>query len=357
MKHTPPSLLPAALTLLCACGPVGRVASHDPCTLFAAAEAQPFVGALATPPYRASDGVADVRGDECLYRGRDGREVAVRPDWRAGRVAGGVLRGVPNAIGSVLGRADPGFDSLAHRVMQQGPPGPWDQATWIPGGSLFASKGDAEVSIDVSGSSGREDEALAVARIVMPRFAHPLDYDGAGAVTLAPKPHTHPANACDLVSRPDVEAAIGPLSEAPTSDSPESSCTWRVAAPGGDRAYPVQFAWQDGAKNYRLLTHGMAMVSGLLGTPAGTPLDTLKPHSDMQAAIGGLMKMISGSSGAPATEGLRTDTTLQGPWDRAALLHGTLLVAVRNDVFVGMNLAAADYDKAKALMEAICARL
>jgi len=272
-------------------------------------------------------------------------------------VVGGVLRGVPNLVGSVLGKADPGFDTLAHRVMQQGPSGPWDQATWIPGGSLFASKGDAEVSIDVSGSSGREDEALAVARIVMPRFAHPLDYDGAKAVALAPKPHDHPANACDLVSRAEVEAAIGPLAEPPSSDSPEASCTWRVAAPGGDRAYPVEFTWQGGAKNYRMLTHGMAMVGGLLGTPAGTPLDTLKPPSDLQATIGGLMKMVTGGSGAPATEGLRTDTTLQGPWDQAALLHGTLLVAVRHDVFVGMSLESADFDKAKALMEAICARL
>lgn len=357
MKHTLPYLLLAAVALLGACGPIVLVASHDPCTLLAALEAQPYVGTLATPPYRASDGVADVRGDECMYRGKDGREVAVRPDWTSGRVVGGVLRGVPNVLGSVLSKADPGFDSLAHRVMGQAPPGPWDQATWIPGGSLFASKGNDEVSIDVSGSSGREDEALAVARIVMPRFAHPLDYDGARAVALAPRPHTHPANACDLVSRPDVEAAVGPLSEGPTSDSPETSCTWRVAGPGGDRAYPVEFTWQGGARNYRMLTHGMAMVGGLLGTPAGTPLDTLKPPSDMQAAIGGLMKMINGSSGAPATEGLRTDTTLQGPWDQAALLHGTLLVAVRNDVFVGMSLESADFDKAKALMEAICARL
>jgi hypothetical protein len=55
--------------------------------------------------------------------------------------------------------------------------------------------------------------------------------------------------------------------------------------------------------------------------------------------------------------GFATDTTLKGPWDRAALLHGTQLVAVRNDAFVGMSLVSADLDKAKALLGAICERL
>jgi hypothetical protein len=86
----------------------------------------------------------------------------------------------------------------------------------------------------------------------------------------------------------------------------------------------------------------------------------------MQAAFGGLMNMVAGGSagggpgsapGAAATVGFRTDTTLKGPWDNAALLHGTQFVAVRHDAFVGMSLVSADYDKAKALLGAICARL
>jgi len=57
------------------------------------------------------------------------------------------------------------------------------------------------------------------------------------------------------------------------------------------------------------------------------------------------------------TGGFQTDATLKGPWDRAALVHGTQLIAVRHDVFVGMDLQSADYQKAKALMVAICSRL
>jgi hypothetical protein len=352
-----PPLLCIAAVLCGGCGGIQVATAHDPCTLLAASEAAPYVGPLATPPYRASDGAADVRGDECVYRGTDGREVAVRPTWRGGRVAGRVLQGVPSALGGVLSKADPGFDTLVHRVMQPGPAGPWDQATWIPGGSLFVTKGDAQVSIDMSGASGRQEDAVALARIIMPRFARPLAYDGAKAVALAPQPKAHPAAACDLAPRAAVEAAIGPLAAAPSSDSPPTACTYRVAEPGNDRTYPVEFTWQGGQKSYRMLTHGMATVSGLLGAPPSTPLDTLHPSAGMQAAIGGLMKMMTGSSGAPATVGVRTDTALTGPWDHAALLHGTLLMAVKGDVLVGINLAAADYDKAKALLEVICARL
>jgi hypothetical protein len=110
----------------------------------------------------------------------------------------------------------------------------------------------------------------------------------------------------------------------------------------------------------------MSTVTGMMGLPAGSPLDTLKPPPQMQAAIGGVMKLLAGASGeggaatapgAAATIGFRTDTTLAGPWDGAALLHGTQLVAVRHDVFVGMSLQSADYVKAKALLAAICSAL
>ncbi len=369
------------ITVLAACGE-GAAASrrmqkavarrlegdaHDPCTLLTADEASPYVGALVAPPYRASDGAADVHGDECMYRGRDGREVAVRPAWTGGRFIGGVLRDVPGGLGKLLARGGaPGLDSVAQRVMQHGPAGPWDQATWIPGGSLFASKGEAEVSIDMSGASGQKSDALALAWLIVPRLEHPLHYDGAAAVALAPRPHPHPANACDVIPRAAIEAAIGALDGEPSSDAPEKSCTYRVATAQGERVYPVEFAWERGQKSFTMLKHGLAAVSGVLGLPTTSPLDTLKPPPQMQAAIGGVMKLLAGASGgggpatapgAVATIGLRTDTTLRGPWDGAALLHGTQLVAVRHDVLVGLSLQSADYDRAKALLAAICLAL
>jgi hypothetical protein len=354
------------LAPLAACaGGVGDLAqAHDPCTLIAAAEVQPYVGSLAVPPYRASDGAPDAGGDQCVYRGRDGRQLTVNPTWSGGQTAGQALK-LPGAVMGVLAKGAPGLDSLTNRVMKQ-ESGPWDQATWIPGGALFATKGERQVQIDVSGASGKESDAKALAGIAMPRFDHPLDYDGSKAVASAPKQRPHPARACDLVPRVAVEAAIGPTDGAPTSDSPETSCTWRVRTPQGERSYPVEVTWQGGAKSYQMLVHSMATVTGMMGLPSASGLDSMKPPPQMQAAIGGIMKMVTNASegggegsapGVAAKSGFITDTTLKGPWDHATLLHGTQLLAVRGDTFVGMSLVSADLDKAKALMSAICERL
>lgn len=356
----------AAWAALAACNGTLTAAAQDPCSLLSAAEAQPYVGALATPPFRASDGAADVHGDECIYRGTDGREVAVRPDWNGGGAqAGAAVQGAAGLVASALDQktGDASGDSMAHRVVKAETSGPWDRASWIPGGSLFASKGSVSVQVDVSGSSGLESDALAIARIVMPHFAHPLSYDGAKAVALVPKPRPHPAAACDLVPRAAVEAAIGPLTAEPTSNAPETSCTWTVSTPEGEREYAVEFTWQGGGRGYQMQKHMMATVGGAMGMPTTSAMDTMHMPPQMGAMMGGLMKMVGGKGaegkapGAATTVGFRTDTTLAGPWDHAALLHGTELMAVRHDVLVGMNLESADYEKAKALLAAICSRL
>ncbi len=361
-------ILAVAVALpLAACGGSDDSASsgaHDPCSLLSAGEAETYVGPLASPPYRASDGAADTRGDECMYRGRDGRQISLRPDWEGGALIGKVLQGVPNALG-VLNKGAPGLDSMAHMVMKP-EAGPWDKATWIPSGALFVGNGRAQVQVDVSGASGKESDALALARIAVPRLQQPLDYNGAKAVALAPKAVSHPAHACDLLPRSAVEAAIGPLDGTPTSTSPETDCSWRVRSPQGERTYAVEFVWQGGGKNYRMLTHGMSMVGGMLGAPTTSPLDSMNLPPSVRSMAGGFMKSLAGGSdgggpgsatGAVATVGFKTDTALKGPWDNAALLHGTQLLAVRHDVFVGMTLTSADYEKAKALLGAICLRL
>jgi hypothetical protein len=299
-----------------------------------------------------------------MYRGTDGRQVTVRPDWNGGgATAVSAVQGATNALGAVLAKGGAaGMDTMAHRVVKSELSGPWDKATWIPGGSLFTSKGQQSAQVDVSGASGQEHDAVALATIIMPRFDHPLDYDGAKAVALAPRPAAHPARACDVVPIAEVEAAIGPLAGTPSSDAPESACTYRVMTASGQRSYPVEFVWEGGQKNYRMLVHQMATVTGVMGLPATSPLDTLTPPPQMQAAIGGLMKMMGnglpGSApGAAATVGFKTDTALQGPWDHAALLHGTQLLAVRHDVFVGISLTSADYDRARRLLAGITSHL
>lgn len=344
-------------------------AAQDPCTLLSAEEAEPYVGGLAIPPYRAGDGsdTPDVAGEECMYRGKDGRQVTVLADWRGGGMMANVLDGIPKAIGAATkGTNAQGMDSMAGRVLQNGAVGLWDKATWIPGGSLFVYKADAQIRIDMSGASGQKNDAIAMARVIVPRIGHPLSYDGAKAVAHAPKPKAHPANPCDVVPVAEVEAAIGRLDGAPVADSGDASCTYRVATAAGERTYPIGYTWRDGQKSYHMLIHGMSTVSGMLGTPASSPLDTMKLPPQAQQVLGGLMKMVGGqpsaggkpsATGAVTTVGLRTDTTLKGPWDNAALLHGTQLIAVRGDVSVVMSLQSADFEKAKALLGAVCTHL
>ena len=361
-KSSQPSSASGPLAAIDSAVRADRAALPDPCGYLTGSEAEQFVGKLKSPPYRATDdGVADVQGDHCMYQGADGRQFTVDPHRNSG--AGKIIQGIPNAMGGALEKAGAGnMAATAHRVMAD-TKGPWDEATWIPGGSLFVTKGDMEAGVDVSGSSGQQKEAVAIATLVVPRFGHPLDYDGAKAVAMAPKPAVHPASACDLLLKSQVESAIGALSGEPESDPDGTKCVYHVASDKGMRTYTVEYVWQGGRKNYNMLVHGMSTLGSVMGgnIPMGG-MDSIPGDSTTRNMIGGLMKMVGGgdpkaATGAVTQVGLKTDTTLKGPWDNASLQHGTQLLAVKNDVMVGMDLQSADYDKAKALLTAICEKL
>jgi len=371
--------LGAAAALTSACGNAGHApsaaggaqsnaahstahASADPCTLLSAPEAEAYLGALITPPFRTNDdGAADATGDACAYRGAGARQLVIVRTGEGSAAVGKILNDVPNMVGGALEKAGAGnLAAATHRVMADVPNGPWDKANWIPGGTLFVTKGDAGANIDVSGSSGKEDDAVAIARLIVPRFDHPLDYNGAKAAAALPKPKPHPASACDVVPQSAVERAIGTLDGAPEAESDGSKCAYHVATAQGPRAYVIEFVWQGGAKNFNMLKNGMSTLGSAMGGTIPTAgMDSMKMDPNMSKLMGGLMNM-AGGGGAPgaATQvGFKTDTTLQGPWDSAMLMHGTQLFAVKNDVMVGMDLQSADYEKAKSLMAVICSTL
>jgi hypothetical protein len=85
----------ALLACLAKAGP-----ATDPCTLLAASEAQTYVGVLSTAPFRASDGAANPKGTQCVYRGSGGRQIAI--DWNAEGAgqAGKIVDSVPNIVGA-----------------------------------------------------------------------------------------------------------------------------------------------------------------------------------------------------------------------------------------------------------------
>jgi hypothetical protein len=360
--RNPASALGLSAVLLASLAKAG--AATDPCTLLSASEAQSYVGQLSAPPFRANDnGAANARGTSCVYRGSAGKQISLVWNAAGAAAAGNITDSVPSALGGTFEKAgQPGLAANTHRIVAQGPQGPWDKANWIPGGTLFVTKGDQGINVDMSGASGSEDEAVAIARLAVARFDHPLAYDGAGAAMSAPKMKAHGA-ACEVVTRAAVEAAVGTLSGTPAASEDGTSCEYRVATPQGQRTYSVEYVWQGGLKNYNMLKNGPATLgSAMGGNIPMNGLNSMPQDPQTSALIGGLMKLAGGgdAGGAPgaATQiGFKTDSNLKGPWDNATLMHGTQLLAVKADVMVGMDLKSADYEKAKALMAAICSRL
>ena len=334
----------------------------DPCTLLSATEAQAYVGALIFPPFRATDdGVADVAGNACAYRGAGARQLIIVRTGEGSAAAAKIANEVPNIIGGALEKAGAGnLADSAHRVMADIPGGPWDKATWIPGGTLFVTKGNDGANIDVSGG-GTQSEAVAIARLIVPRLDHPLDYDGAKAAAAHPAPKANPPGACEVVTSAAVEHAIGPLDGAPRPDSDGSKCSYQVATHQGPRTYQVDYVWRGGTKNFNMLKNSMSTLGSVMGGNIPTAgMDSMKMDPNMSKMMGGLMKLAGAGDAAPgaATQvGFKTDTNLQGPWDSAMLMHGTQLFAVKNDIMVGMDLRSADYEKAKALLAVICSSL
>ncbi len=165
-----------------------------------------------------------------------------------------------------------------------------------------------------------------------------------------------------MLPKSAVEAAIGTLDGDPAQGADATECSYKVASAQGPRTYKVEYVWQGGQKNYNMLKHGMSTMGSVMGgsIPTGG-MDSMKMDPNMSNMIGGLMKMAGGGGpsapGAATQVGFKTDTMLKGPWDNASLLHGTQLLAVKSDVMVAMDLQTADYEKAKALMAAICSKL
>jgi hypothetical protein len=352
-------------------------AGDDPCRYLAASEVEPYTGPLAAPPFRATDqdAVPSPSGDACLYRGKDGRGVLVGYSAHGGRMAGTVARRVPAVMDRIVGQAGGAQDGDAQgpgaAVMGSAGSGPWDNSNWFPTGTLIVFKGDASFDIDMSAANGGKDGAIDLATKAIGRLDQPLDYDGTRAVAFAPKPVPR-VPACDLIPRARAEAILGTLTTAPTADGDNTTCTYTVASADGDVSYPVAITWGNGYKQLNTLKRMMSSMTGALGAASKTFDPGHGPHvavpssmPEMPALDPAQQKMFKAFSkavGVPgmagvAKRGMKTDSTLVGPWDGAALVNGMWLVASKHDVAVTINVGDADYDKAKALLAAACEQL
>ncbi len=332
----------------------------DPCIYLAATEAEAYVGPLETPPFRfdESAGAPSEDGDHCMYRGRNGREIMVDVLAGGAKMASSVTAGVPRVMGRILkatGHQDQ--EGVPAAITQQGEGGPWDTAQWLSViGTLEAVKGDSGLMINVKVSNAGEQGAYALAREALPRLSKPLDYNGAHAAALAPKPRAPLANPCDLIPRARVEQAIGPLSDEPEHDESGDKCTYRVTTARGSQEYALDIMWINGNREFTMLTGSVGAAAPALGMPAGGAAPTLPPEARQMLAQ--ISKLTGGSLAAPSlTHGVATDSALTGPWDSAALVGGSMLAATKHNVMFELIPGSADYDKAKALLAAACESL
>jgi hypothetical protein len=375
------AIISAAVPLACAAQEQGSQRTTDSCRYLTADEAVPYVGPLISPPYRVGFDslVPNAKGEACLYRGRDGREVLFQHSAGGARAVGESTRRIPTVADRMLHNADPSSVPAganpaggATAVMGSAGPGPWDNSNWFPTGTLVAYKNDDAIYVDVSGASGGKAAAIDLGTRAIGRMMQPLKYDGAAAVAQAPKP-VKPVPPCDLVPRARAEAILGPLASDPAPDPDGSSCTYVVGSPDGRISYQLGITWTGGYKELNQLKHSTSVVAGLAGsTEGGQSIPGLAsrnaqggsmptmPQLDekSQKIMNGFTKAVGlPGMGAAAQRGMATDTTLTGPWDAGALINGSWLVVTKHDVGLAMVLGSADYDKAKALMAAACERL
>jgi hypothetical protein len=312
---------------------------RDPCTLLAGTDAEEILGPLRHEPYRVDGGGnPDPDGSSCRFEAQTGRHVIMEVTFE------GALIGM-RAIGLGVQIASPvlGNDSARLASVQ----GHWDETHLLPG-HFMARKGDAMVDVGYLGSRAGLGGAAHLADLALGRVAAPLPYDGASAARTAPGPLVTPRDPCSLVPRADAEAIVGRLARDPQPDAGLSSCTFTLATRRSLAGQQIQLMvqWRDGFAALEGSRSTAALVERQVGgMPAGG--DTALGRFMQQ--VGGAMR--SQGIGAQLTDsGLKTDSTVAGPWDEASLVAGLEFSAVKEDVLLSVDLRTIPYDQARALV-------
>jgi hypothetical protein len=320
----------------------------DPCTLVSRTEAEQILGPVRHDPYRV-DGSGDPEpsGSACRYEARTGRHFIVDVDFE-GAVIGMRAIGLGAQIASPVFGTDSAQLASIH--------GQWDEVHVLPG-HLMARKGDAMVDVGYEGSRAGLAGAARVADVALGRFGAPLPYDGAAAARTAPGPLITPRDPCTLVSRADAEAILGTLASDPVADRSQTSCTYTLATRRGLGGQEVQLTvqWRDGFAALEGARSTAELVQRQVG---GAP-----PSGAGDSGLGRFMQQVQGlmrsqGIGAQMTDsGLKTDSTVAGPWDEASLVAGLGFSAVKQDVLMSLDLRTVPYDQARALIAKAMQRL
>lgn len=297
----------------------------DPCALVARSEMEGLLGPLAEPPFRVNENRRpDPAGSGCFYRAADRRNVTILVDWEDGELAFRLLAGTGAAITDILSGYDPATDTLE---------GDWDRVG-AAFGQFIILKGPTSIQVDPLGSRIGLGGSARLAAIAIPRLAAPLDYSGARATLDRKGDESVLRDPCDLVTRSEVEALMGPLKEDPTSSADGSECSFATRQDflGSPVTRTLSVTWEDGFYALGQERAGIEGASSVMAAQIDPDLPTLS-----QQAVGE-----------------------SEPWDERITLLGGVITVVSGDVMLqiaGDGVGGFDEAKALALLRLAARRL
>lgn len=297
----------------------------DPCSLVSAAEAETVMGPLAEPPFRVDrNREPAVDGEWCFYRARDRRNVAVLVDWEEGEQQFEMLAGTGQAITDILAGYDPATDTLE---------GEWDRVG-APMGQFIALKGKTAVWVDPLGARIGLGGAARLTTLALRRVGAPLDYSGARATLARAAEPPRSRNPCELVTRAEVEALMGPLKADPHPSEDGTECEFPTIQElfGSPVTRSLKVTWTDGFYAFGQERQGVAGGTRIMAAQVEADLPTLSREAAGEAE----------------------------PWDERITLLGGLITVVKADVMLqtaGDGVAGFDEAKALALLRIAAGRL
>ncbi len=285
-----------------------------------------------------------------IYEAPDFRTLVLEPTWRDGSAALAAVALPGRMLGNVQGDAKDVKKSILPGGVQID--GEWDEAQSMGCCRIFAVRGDAFIAFDYEGWKNDTPAAVGLLNKALLRFDRPLAIDGNAGVQPAlerEKARPKPRAACDLVSRAEAEAIVGPLLTEPTASRDGNGCTYR---------FNIAAATTSPLANAPEIFKGFASsVLGAKGGFASGPLDaelTVRwiggfRHLASNAAISGAMQGMTSMPGTAAPPALDPGVST---WSEAAQ-SSLAFVAVKKDVGITVPTAMLPADTIKKLRQLV----
>jgi hypothetical protein len=316
----------------------------DPCSLLEPKEVEAVMGTLAGPPYLTREASDDNKptdnGDACVYETTDFRTIRLSVTWEDGATA---LKAITLPMRMLSGGAAPSGDEETNTELKAAKTllpggvqiaGEWDEADSLGCCQIFALRGDRMITFDYRGWRADTNAAAGLLNQALLRLDHPLAINGSTGNAAALKyDEQRPAKkaACELLSRAEAEAIVGPLLEEPKPNADGTGCVYRYT-----QAESKESPWKDAPDQFKSLAGGL--LGGRAGFVAG-PVDAVltvywrggfRQLNDSALVAGAVSGSYAGTPGMPKrTEGPVTG----GPWAEAGQ-NALNFTAVKNDVAV-----------------------